>query len=154
MYTYIKSLIFLSICVCIESLIIYKSNQPIENNGAHVGLKYQNILNKQNISWTKGLSACIRFNYEKLNNFIFYLGSKDLAYLSVKVQWVVDGFDFKQGEIKYEVKSTPVFWFPWYKNDNQSSISVNFWHHMCIGIDLENSDNSKITLILVRTQNF
>ena len=89
MNTYIKSLLLLSICVCIESLIIYKSTQPIKNNGAHVGLKYQNILNKQNISWNKGFSACIRFNYKKLNNFIFYLGRKDLACLSIRGKFIL-----------------------------------------------------------------
>ena len=47
----------------------YKSSIPIENSAAsnlESFIKYRNVNSPNEISWNEGLTACVRFNFKKL----------------------------------------------------------------------------------------
>ena len=54
----------------------YKSSIPIENSAAsnlESFIKYRNVNSPNEISWNEGLTACVRFNFRKLQGNVLAL---------------------------------------------------------------------------------
>ena len=97
-------------CTSTSSLIIYKSTIPTEKSEHSniIGFKYlkepNQILNPNN-----GFSTCLRFNYEKLNSYVFYYGqSKDVS-IQFDVKWDILKNGVSQGNLVYVQKGITIF---------------------------------------------
>ena len=127
----------------IQSLKIYESmfdlNDNIGGKKDYQYLKYSKNAEDDNINWESGLTACLRFNYKMI--------------FDPAILWIGNGiFDEDKDNLENQfigmkiISKFPVSWFE-YSNDNVSfhtilsnsdtkpKISVNRWHHICIGID-------------------
>ena len=135
-------------CTSTASLIIYKSTIPIEKSDHSniIGLKYlkepNQILNPNN-----GFSTCLRFNYEKLNSYVFYYGqSKDVS-IQFDVKWDILKNGVSQGNLVYVQKGKTVFHIPWFGYSSSSTLSVNIWNHICISFNIKSRN---VTLVVVK----
>ena len=130
------------------SLIIYKSTIPIEKSDYSniIGLKYfkepNQILNPNN-----GFSTCLRFNYEKLNSYVFYYGQSKDASIQFDVKWDILKNGISQGNLVYVQKGKTVFHIPWFGYSNTSTLSVNIWNHICISFNIKSRN---VTLVVVK----
>ena len=138
----------------IQSLKIYESTFDLEDKIAgktdYQHLKYSKNAEDDNINWESGLTACLRFNYKRI--------------FDPAILWIGNGiFDKDEDNLKNHfigmkiIPEFPVSWFE-YKNDNVSfhmilsnsytkqTTSVNRWHHLCIGID---PNQSQALIVLV-----
>ena len=134
-----------------NSVKIYKSSIPIENkNKLIVGLKYlKSPSSDQKFIWKNGISACMRFNYEKLNNYVFYFGEAKKVSIYFHVKWLFYNSYVAQGGIGFIRENQRYANIPWFGYDyhNKSTLSVHNWQHLCISI---NPKANKIILIAVR----
>ena len=139
-----------NICT-IHSLKIYESkfdlHDKITGEKDYQYLKYLNNAEDDNLNWEVGLTVCLRFNYKKMisDSPLLRIGIFDEDKLENKFRGIKITLEF------------PISWFE-YKNDNasfymilsnsntMSTISVNKWHHLCIGID---PTQSQALLVLV-----
>ena len=138
-----------------ESLNIYESSVPVETENLNAGLKYIQKSNKSNFKLDNGYTACVRFNYEKLNNLIFYFGQSNIAALSFGVHYVQDAFSAlpSQGGLIYVKENVTAYYFPiMVKDRNTESIfSVKIWHHLCLSIDYK---NLQVNLVVVNSSGY
>ena len=135
----------------VTSLTIYNSSVPIENDNDLIGLKYLKKSN-QTLNTKNGFSTCFRFNFRKLDSYLFYFGEANYSALIFYVHW--NGFEDASakfiGSVEYYMKNKKIFGFPWFGNmsNGESLMSVNKWNHFCISFG---SRYNNITLILVPT---
>ena len=146
----------------INSLKIYKSTIDLHDKTTGKKdfqyLKYLNNTEDNNLNWEGGLTACLRFNYKKI------VPESDLAIL-----WIgIFDEDERNLENKFRgikiIPEFPVSYFE-YKNENTSfymtlsnsnkspTLSVNRWHHLCIGINPSQSQ-ALVVLVSLRAQSF
>ena len=139
----------------VDSLIIYESTVPVETENLNAGLKYIQKPNKHNSKLDNGYTACVRFNYEKLNNQLFYFGQSNIAALSFGVHYVQDAFNAlpSQGGLIYIKENITIYYFPiMVKDRNTESIfSVKIWHHLCLSIDYK---NLQVNLVVVNSSGY
>ena len=74
----------------LEAIFVYKSSIPVENpdNSIVSGLKYikKEVSSDDNtmIEWNVGISACVRFNYQRFDGAkLLHLGFYQKGYLNV-----------------------------------------------------------------------
>ena len=146
-----KMLLVLLLLHNVASLTIYNSSVPIENDNVLIGLKYLKKSN-QVLDTKNGFSTCFRFNFRKLDSYLFYFGQAKYSALIFYVHW--DGFEDVSakflGTVEYYVKNKKRFGFPWFGNvsNGESILSINKWNHFCISFG---SRYTNVTLILVGT---
>ena len=138
-------------CDVARSLTVYNTSTsiPINNDEKLIGLKYLKKSNQGVLNLEHGISACVRFNYRKLNSYVFYFGQAKQNVLQFDVEWRMhNSFTFQQGNLVYVEENKSIFHFPWFSNfSNENSImSVNKWNHLCISIGPKISN---VTLVLV-----
>ena len=136
----------------IHTLKIYEStfdlHDKITGKKDYQYLKYLNNTEDNNRNWENGLTVCLRFNYKRVfDPAILWIGILDED--NGNLENIFRGIKI--------IPEFPVSWFE-YRNDNVSfhmilsnsntkpTISVNRWHHLCIGID---PTQSQALLVLV-----
>ena len=134
----------------VASLIIYNSSIPIENDDVLIGLKYLKETN-QVLDTKNGFTACVRFNYRKLDSYLFYFGEAKYSAFKFEILWhhYTDGLLLMLGIVRYMNGGKKIFGLPWFRDisgGEESSVSINKWNHLCISFG---PSYSNYTLILV-----
>ena len=136
------------------SLSVYNTSIPVENDNLLIGLKYKHESN-QVFDPNQGYTSCVRFNFRKLDSYLFYFGQANHGSLALDVHWNVDVTltDIDLGNVVY-VKDKKIFHIPWFgvgTIGNENSLpSVNNWNHLCIACGPR---YSTVTLVLVVDSN-
>ena len=133
------------------SLSVYNTSIPVENDNLLIGLKYRHE-SDQVFDPNEGYTSCVRFNYRKLDSYLFYFGQANHGSLALDVQWYEYDNDINIGNVVY-VKDKKIFHIPWFGTiGNENSLpSVNNWNHLCIACGPR---YSTITLVLVIDSNY
>lgn len=139
------------VLIAARSLKVYNisASIPINSDEKIIGLKYLKKSNQEVLDFGQGISACVRFNYRKLNSYLFYFGQAKQNVLQFDIEWRMhDAFIFQQGNLIYVEENKSIFHFPWFSSfGNENSVmSVNKWNHLCISIGPKMSN---VTLVLV-----
>ena len=133
------------------SLSVYNTSIPVENDNLLIGLKYRHE-SDQVFDPNEGYTSCVRFNYRKLDSYLFYFGQANHGSLALDVQRYEYDNDINIGNVVY-VKDKKIFHIPWFGTiGNENSLpSVNNWNHLCIACGPR---YSTITLVLVIDSNY
>ena len=133
------------------SLSVYNTSIPVENDNLLIGLKYRHE-SDQVFDPNEGYTSCVRFNYRKLDSYLFYFGQANHGSLALDVQWYEYDNDINIGNVVY-VKDKKIFHIPWFGTiGNENSLpSVNNWNHLCIACGPR---YSTVTLVLVIDSNY
>ena len=107
------------------SLIVYKSNEPLQSITPFSGITaFENTV-KKSTNFERGISICVRFNYQKLTSESWVFVRPHLTRLFAGY---AESFLFFGGK-NWIVKEV---WVP------------NTWHHICLSYDRETSHLSLI----------
>ena len=139
----------------IQSLKIYESTFDLEDKIAgktdYQYLKYSKNAEDDNINWESGLTACLRFNYKRIfNPAILWIGNgifdEDKDNLEYKFRGMKMIPEFEVSRFEYRNDNVSVHMILSNSNTKPPKISVNRWHHLCMGID---PNQSQALLVLV-----
>lgn len=130
----------------IHSLKVYQNAAKLfdksTNESPHIDLTFNE--NGEVVNWKKGLTSCVRFNYKKnpLRD-ILWIGLKGKESQSSILNVTTE---ITRSLVNYANSNSSFYMIV--SNDRiKPSLSVNRWHHLCIGLD---PIKSQAVLVLVR----
>ena len=139
----------------IQSLKIYESmfdlNDNIGGKKDYQYLKYSKNAEDDNINWESGLTACLRFNYKRIfNPAILWIGNGIFDEDKDNLEYTFRGMkmipEFEVSRFEYRNDNVSVHMVLSNSNTKPPKILVNRWHHLCMGID---PNQSQALLVLV-----
>ena len=111
-------------------------------------LKYLNDAEDNNVNWEAGMTVCLRFNYKRVFDpailwtgiFDEDNGNLENKFRGIKIipEFPVSRFEYRNDHVSFHMILS--------NSNTKPTISVNRWHHLCIGID---PNQSQALLVLV-----
>ena len=116
----------------INSLRVYENSAKLfdkstETISPHLHLNYNE--NEGNVKWEKGMTICLRFNFKRIPHKFLWIGDTIYGFFR-GIKFVYEGLKYRVQYANYNTS----FRMTWSINEIEKFLSINSWHHLCIGI--------------------